>query len=67
MLKCQGSYRDLNPGADHVSSDTEEVSWFQPVCLSPDMFSPVPSRAVTPLSTTREGLQRGAFPACGVR
>lgn len=63
MLKCQGSYRDLNLGIDHVSSDSEEVSWFQPVFSSPYMFSPVPSCVVIPLSTPCEGLQRGAFPS----
>lgn len=51
----------LNLGTDHVSSDPEEVSWFQPVLSSPYMFSPEPSCAVIAVSTPREGLQRGAL------
>lgn len=65
MLKCQGSYRDLNLGADHVSSDSEEVAWFQHVLSSPYMFSPLLSCIVILLSTLYEGLQRGGFPSVG--
>lgn len=65
MLKCQGSYRELNLGIDHVCSDSEEVSWFQPVLPSLYMFSPTPSRIVIALGTPHESPQHGAFPSVG--